>query len=131
MSSSDNALHQLSQLTVQIQSASQDLVGYEIFFGEDNVDYVQSGAESMMAAIQGLLADDNGVNLLADREIRHDLRNKVAVVKGFSDLMKMDLPESHSANGMLERLTSRCSEFIVILDRVKSEEGPGEFRLAG
>jgi len=70
----------------------------------------------MMAALQEVLRSSEPETQLGGREIRHDFRNKLAVVKGFSDLMKMDLPESHSALMLLQRLTERCTRFSILLD---------------
>ena len=125
-----NPLAQLSQLTIQIHSAALDLTSYESFFGAENTGFVLEGAQSMMVALQDILRSSEPETLLGGREIRHDFRNKLAVVKGFSDLMKMDLPESHSSLMLLHRLTERCTRFSTLLDSFATTGLAQTYRMA-
>jgi len=126
-----NPLSQLSQLTIQIHSAALDLTSYESFFGAENIGYVLEGAQSMMAALQEILRSSDPEVLLGGREVRHDFRNKLAVVRGFGDLMKMDLPESHSSLMLLHRLTERCTRFSTLLDSFAPAGLAQSYRMAG
>lgn len=126
-----NPLSQLSQLTIQIHTTAVDLAGYETLFGTDTIGFIVDGSESMMSALQDVLRTSAPESALGERETRHDFRNKLAVVKGFGDLLKMDLPESHSAVPLLHRLTERCSRFSAILDSFKAVSVPTAFRMAG
>ena len=118
----NNPLRRLSQLAIQIQAGAQDLIGYELFFGEENIGYVHTGANSMLDSVHNLMrsaVESETGNPLLSQDARHDLRNQVAIVKGFADLMKMDLPTNHPARTMLDRLTERSTDFVEILDQIK------------
>ena len=108
-----------------VQTDAQALIGFELYFGEENIGYVHFGANSMLESIHNLMREslsspDNG-NLLLDREIRHDLRNRVAVVKGFSDLMRMEAPDDHPSARVLDQIIGRSREFVDLLDGAKFE----------
>lgn len=127
----ENPLRQLAQLSIQVQTEAKELVGYELLLGEENISYVHSGAASMVETIQNLIRTSSGAsdaNPLVSQDVRHDLRNQVAVVKGFTDLMRMDLPEEHSAQTMLGDLSAKTKEFVEVLDSIKMqvEIGGGE-----
>ncbi len=116
------SLRRLAQLAIQVQTGARELIGYELLLGDENVGYVHTGACSMVDSIQNLMRTEaaaDGDNPLFSQDVRHDLRNQVAVVKGFSDLMRMDLPVNHTVHHMLERLTLRTAEFVEILDSIK------------
>jgi len=113
------SLSQLSQLTIQIHTTALDVNGYELFFGSESASYAIEGAEAILAIMQNLLRGPEPEVALGCREIRHDFRNKLAVVKGFGDLMKMDLPPSHPAGIVLDRLGERCTAFAALLDRFR------------
>ncbi|MEM1294207.1 MAG: hypothetical protein AAGH89_02510 [Verrucomicrobiota bacterium] len=121
----ENPLRQLAQLSIQVQTGAKDLVGYELLLGEENISYVHSGAESMVETVQNLIrcCGSNGSegNPLMSQDVRHDLRNQVAVVKGFTDLMKMDLPAEHTVQSMLGGLSSKTKEFVEVLDSIKMQ----------
>jgi hypothetical protein len=121
--SPSGSLSQLSQLTIQIHTAALDLNGYDLFFGSENAAYAVEGAEAMLGILQNLLRGPQPEVVLGCRETRHDFRNKLAVVKGFSDLMRMDLPPSHPAGIVLDRLSERCLTFSALLDRFRPGHG--------
>ncbi len=119
----ENPLRQLAQISIQVQTGAKELVGYELLLGEESISYVHSGAASMVESIQNLVRNSAGspdVNPLFSQDVRHDLRNQVAVVKGFTDLMRMDLPEEHSVQEMLGDLSSKTKEFVEVLDSIKT-----------
>ncbi len=126
-----NPLSQLSQLTIQIQTTAADLTNYECFFGAENIGYITQGADEMMCALQTVLSGGEPESKLGERETRHDFRNKLAVVKGFGDLMKMDLPQSHAAFMLLQRLTERCTRFSTLLDSFAPAGLVQSYRMAG
>ena len=72
------------------------------------------------------LASTSNRNLLLDQEIRHDLRNKVAVVKGFSDLMLDDAPDGHPSIQVLDQIVARSRQFVGVLDQAKAEASEDE-----
>ncbi|MFT5467501.1 MAG: signal transduction histidine kinase [Verrucomicrobiales bacterium] len=121
---SASSLRDLAQVAIQVQADAQALIGFELYFGEENIGYVHFGANSMLESIHNLMRESlksakNG-NLLLDREIRHDLRNRVAVVKGFSDLMRMEAPDDHPSAEVLDQIIKRSRHFVDMLDGAKS-----------
>jgi len=118
-----NPLRELAQLAIQIQTGSQDLTSYELVLGDANISYVQIGAAQILQTVHNLMrasiTTDTNVNPLFTRDVRHNLRNQIAVVKGFSDLMKMDLPENHPAQSKLSRIGDRAMQFVEVLDFIK------------
>lgn len=113
-------VRQIAQLAVLIQAATIDLSGYEIFFGPENVGYIREGADKMVRLMGEVLAGDGERGPDMNREQRHDLRNHVAVVKGFCELILMDLPWEHSARPELESISEQCREFVRLLDEHRS-----------
>ncbi|MEO0446705.1 MAG: hypothetical protein AAF191_11585 [Verrucomicrobiota bacterium] len=100
-----------------IQAKAIDVSDYEAFFGPENVQYIREGADSMVRLVGGLLErTEKTADWLLDGELRHDLRNHIAVVKGFSDLILLDLPREHSARPMMENLSGVCAEYVKRLD---------------
>lgn len=125
-----NPISQLSQLTIQIQTTALDLSNYACFSGSENIEFILQGAAEMMATLQTVLGGANPEGKLGERETRHDFRNKLAVVKGFGDLIKMDLPQSHGAYLPLQRLSERCTRFSAILDSFAPSGLAQAYRLA-
>jgi hypothetical protein len=111
----------LRQLAVQMQQLGDHLPPFAAVLGADNVAYVRDSSGSLVRMVEELAG--RGGNPLQDKEVRHDLRNLVAVVKGFSDLMRMDLPASHAVSPSVRQLISLSDQFIAALDTVR---GPGE-----
>jgi hypothetical protein len=109
-------VRQLAQLAVFIQASASELSGYEMFFGAENVSYIREGAGRMVRMVGEALGTSLEKGPGMNKEQRHDLRNHVAVVKGFSDLILMDLPSEHSARYQLEELSRKCMEFVRLLD---------------
>ena len=121
-------VRQIAQLAVLIQAATCDLSGYEIFFGPENVSYIREGADKMVCVMGEVLASGGERGPDMNREQRHDLRNHVAVVKGFCDLILMDLPWEHSARFDLESISGQCKEFVRLLDEHRTATSGMEFQ---
>ena len=117
------ALRKLSELASQIRTHAQDLAGYELILGDENIFYAQSGADTVTETIQNLLrasfASSSSDSPLFTREVRHDLRNHIAVVKGFSDLMMMDVPPEHPSVATLQQVLASARDFVEVLDAAK------------
>jgi hypothetical protein len=126
-----NPISQLSQLTIQIQSTALDLSNYECFIGSENIGFIMEGTEQMMFALQNVLGGPNPEGKLGERETRHEFRNKLAVIKGFGDLIKMDLPQNHAAFLPLQRLSERCTRFSAVLDGFAATGLVQTYRMAG
>lgn len=84
------------------------------------MDYIRQGAGKMVWVVGEALGtasgSETGPGECLSRDQRHDLRNHVAVVKGFSDLILMDLPWGHSARPELDDLSAKCTKFVHLLD---------------
>ncbi len=124
-----NPLHELAQVASQIQSGVTSLTDYKIMLDDENVSFVEEGASRMINRVHDLMrdtitAEDDGDPLFC-RDIRHDLRNQIAVVKGFSELIRLDLPNNHVASSTLDRISKRSRRFVEILDEARDRsEGP-------
>lgn len=70
----------------------------------------------MVALVGEALGSATDADSGLTRDRRHDLRNHVAVVKGFCDLILMDLPRQHSARPQLEDLSGKAMDFVRLLD---------------
>ncbi len=122
-------VQQLNQLSLQILAESDGLTGYEPIFGQENVDYLRSGSHAMAGTLSELshATGPEVFQQLKCREFRHTLRNRLAVVKGFADLMKMDLPANHSGYAVLSRISNHCREIQDLLDNAKLHAQEGAF----
>lgn len=118
-----NPIHELAQIASQIQSGVTDLSGYKNLLGDENVNYVEEGATNMMSRVHSIvratITGEDEDNPLFSRDVRHDLRNHIAVVKGFSELIRLDLPNSHVASACLDRISKRSRQFVEILDQAR------------
>lgn len=94
--------------------------------------YIREGAAKMVWVAGEALAHMHEPASCLSKEKRHDLRNHAAVVKGFSDLILMDLPVAHSARPQLEDLAAKCMEFVHLLDEHRdAASGPARRVMAG
>ena len=118
---SASVLPSLKQLTIQMRQLGDHLPPYSGVLDPDNIAYVRDTSAALIGVLDGLAAKPG--NPLEDREIRHDLRNQVAVVKGFSDLMMMDLTPSHIVAPALKQIGMLADQFVAQLDSVKQESG--------
>jgi len=118
-------IRQIAQLSVLLQSAAHELSDFAVFFGAENVSHIRTGAADLVRASGGLLTAHTETGAGLSRDLRHDLRNHVAVVKGFADLILMDLPRNHSARGMLENLSRQSLDFVALLDQHR-DAGAGD-----
>ena len=109
----------LRQLTVQMRQLGDHLPPFAGVLDPENIAYVRDTSTAIITVLDGLAAQPG--NPLEDREVRHDLRNQVAVVKGFSDLMMMDITPSHTVAPALKQLGALADQFVAQLDTVRQE----------
>jgi len=107
----------LRQLAVQMQQLGDHLPPFSSVLGAENVAYVRDTSGAMIRKLDELAKGDG--NPLQDKDVRHDLRNQVAVVKGFSDLMRMELPAGHAVVPSVRQLIAVSDQFIAALDTVR------------
>ncbi len=123
-------LYQLWNLSAQIQQTAEHLPQYQQQLGEEHIAYVREASYGILQSLHGMMQScvamategKTVVNPLEDREGRHDMRNQIAVVKGFSDLMMMDVDRSHPAMQVLDHLRTLSDQYCSLLDSVKSPD---------
>lgn len=123
-------LHQLWNLSSQIHQTSDYLPHHRALLGDEHIAYVRDAALGMLQKLHAMMhscvsMSSNGqeiVNPLENKEERHDMRNQVAVVRGFSDLMLMDAPEGHQASQILEHLRNLADSYCSVLDQIKTTD---------
>lgn len=135
-----HVLHQLAGLAQQMQQHAAELPPYTSEFGDEHIGYVVESSASILSKLQNMMqsclsAAAPGTvapNPMVNKDIRHDMRNMIAVVKGFSELMQMDAGAGHPANGSLSTLRTLSDQFVSLLDDIKaSSEGDATAAAAG
>ena len=125
------SLHQLAHLSQQIRQQASELPAYSRDFGGEHIRYVMDTSVSIGEKLRNiaqtcLAAASSGsapINPLVNRDVRHDMRNLIAVVKGFSELMQMDISPGHPADTALRALCKMSDEFVIVLDQIKANSG--------
>ena len=128
-----HVLHQLAGLAQQMQQHAAVLPPHAAEFGDEHIGYVVDTSASILEKLQNMMQScistaTPGVeapNPMASKEIRHDMRNLIAVVKGFSELMQMDASAGHPANNSLTTLRTLSDQFVALLDDIKASS-PGD-----
>ena len=123
------SIQQLAQLVQQMQQMGEYLPPFEAVLTAENVAFVRDGATDLahklhnmwQSCLTSVGPDGTAPNPLECKDLRHDLRNNVAVVRGFSDLMMMDVPEGHQITPVLDHLRVLSDQFVQVLDAVKAE----------
>ena len=118
---SASVLPTLKQLTLQMRQLGEHLPPYAGVLDPDNIAYIRDTSAALIGVLDGLSVKSG--NPLGDRDVRHDLRNQVAVVKGFADLMMMDITPAHVVAPALKQLGVLADQFVAQLDSVKQESG--------
>lgn len=137
MSDIPNSLHQLTALAQQMQQHAAVLPPHVADFGDEHIGYVVDTSGSILEKLQNMMqsclsAGGPIANPLESREIRHDMRNLIAVIKGFSELMQMDANAEHPANNSLTTLRTLSDQFVEILDQIKAtSDGDAAAAVAG
>lgn len=122
MNPSSTLLH-LCDLSTEIKNLSDLLASASADLGDDGVGFVMGSSADLHRSVSQLASERQGGNLLESRELRHDLRNKVAVIKGFCDLMCMDLAQGGHWARILSRLMELSDLFVSQLDSTKDRCG--------
>ncbi len=121
-------LQDLHQLAVRILSGARSLSQLLDVLNADQVKLVTDSAESIMEELKPALSHDTPgeLNPIETKKCRHDIRNQLAVIRGFTDLMLMECPEDHAVCSTLEDLMDCSDKMVEDLEQVcnKSPEGP-------
>ncbi len=119
-------LADLQQMMGQIRVLVDNLRGKEAEFGEDGeesfgfVDHSSSMIMEKLARIKAS-AEGKSESPLHDKELRHDFRNMIGSVTGFSELILMENTVSGPSRGHFIRIREICTRFVNVLDDQKAE----------
>lgn len=111
-----NRLREIARDIVQTAASLRHRVGE---YGEDGPElfgYIQNSGHEIRKKLNGV-ADFS----LHDKELRHDFRNMIGSVTGFSELILMETGISQESTQGLTRLRQNSKEFVEILDMQKAE----------
>jgi len=110
-----NRLLELSSEVVAVADRLKENVGE---FGDDGTElfgYIENSGAQISEKLASVSETD-----LADKELRHDFRNMIGSVTGFSELILMEPQLSPVSHQGLTRLRECSKEFVELLDRQKS-----------
>lgn len=123
-------LQDLHQLAHRILSGTRSLSQHLDVLNPDQVKLVTDSAESIMREMEPALAHNNPgePNPIETKKSRHDIRNQLAVIRGFADLMYMESPEGHPVCPILEEIMDCSDKMVEDLEQVcnKSADGPSD-----
>jgi len=118
-------LMQLGQMAYQLQQLSGQLSSHQHSLEAEFVGYVQEGSANLLNKLHELanqcMRESSGVDPLDDRRVRHDVKNLMAVPKGFTDLLLLDIQEANPAVSLLLGIQDGLERFQHLLD----ENRPG------
>ncbi len=119
-----NPLEGLLKLSKRIVELAVELKGSSSEFGQDGpemFDFVNKSSDQMHQRLTEIALEDPSEQerRLRDREVRHDFRNILASVRGFTDLILMEegLPQN-SVTGLKE-ICDCSNQFVEWLDAEK------------
>lgn len=109
---------EILSLAGQIKPRTREL-GTE---GPELFGYIDGSGNQIREKLQGLAAKglDSAEMDLRDREIRHDFRNMIGSVSGFSELLLMEPSIPQDLRPLFTRIREYCRVFVDILDREKA-----------
>lgn len=117
--SRDSSLNRLREIAKDIVETSLSLRSRIAEYGEDGPElfgYIEDSGREIRKKLNGV-ADFS----LHDKELRHDFRNMIGAVTGFSELILMESGLSDESTDGLTRLRGNSREFVDILDQQKAE----------
>jgi len=115
-SSCSSKLHSLAEIASRIRASSFCLEHSDESLDPENVGFVVDTARSMD---EQLNSSAESSDPLQSKELRHDLRNLVSVIRGFSDLMRMEVTEGGPEAQALDEIVELSDRFVSELDQVK------------
>ncbi len=117
-SASPSHLGRLIELSEEVQSLARGLSDRIGEFGEEGDElfgYIRSSGRDIASRLDGLNDGD-----LTDKDLRHDFRNMIGSVTGFSELILMEPTLSPQSEREFRRIRECSKEFVHILDRQRS-----------
>lgn len=115
-------LMRLKELSQEVESVAHALSANVNEFGSEGqelFDYITSSSNEIDKKLSTLTDDD-----LADKELRHDFRNMIGSVTGFSELILMEPTLSPNSKSGFTRLRECSKEFVELLDKQKAVAVP-------
>jgi len=115
----DPSLNRLREIAREIISTTVSLRPLVGEYGEDGPElfgYIESSGIAIRKKLNGV-PDFS----LHDKELRHDFRNMIGSVTGFSELILMESGLSYDSTEGLTLLRRNSKEFVEILDTQKAE----------
>jgi len=119
--SRDPSLNRLRELTRDIIGVTARLKPNVEEYGDDGPElfgYIEDSGRAIRTKLN-TVTDFS----LHDKELRHDFRNMIGSVTGFSELILMEPDISSDSQGGLTQLREMSKEFVEILDNQKAEAG--------
>jgi len=115
----DPSLNHLREIARDVISVTVSLKPNVGEYGEDGPElfsYIENSGIEIQKKLNGL--EDFSLH---DRELRHDFRNMIGSVTGFSELILMESALSPESTSGLTRLRQWSTKFVEILDMQKAE----------
>jgi DNA-binding response OmpR family regulator len=113
-----SSLERLIELSVEVNSVTTFLKRKVGEFGSDGPElfgYIVNSSGDISNKLASISEND-----LSDKELRHDFRNMIGSVTGFSELILMESTLSPESTEGLRRLRECSKEFVVLLDQQKA-----------
>lgn len=112
-------LSRLVELSSEVDSVADLLSSNVTEFGSDGPElfgYIKNSSGDIVEKLAAISEED-----LDDKELRHDFRNMIGSVTGFSELILMEAGLSPQSQEGLSRLRECSKEFVELLDQKKEE----------
>lgn len=116
-----NGLARLKELADEVNSVTGKLKQNEREFGSDGPElfaYISGSGDDISKKLSELAEGD-----LTDKDLRHDFRNMIGSVTGFSELLLMETTLSPESRQGFTRLRECSAEFVALLDQQKAVAG--------
>jgi hypothetical protein len=116
------AAARLDAIAQELNASGQALSPERSQLDPEHIQFVRDTNLKLIQVFQGMRLEPGGWSNLQSRSLRHDLRNHIGIVRGFCDLMLMDIDSSmQDDEQLLTRMIQRCEEFASVLDTVNPE----------
>ena len=117
-SSAYSSLERLIEISSEVDTVANSLKPKINEFGSDGPElfgYIENSSTDISDKLSTISEAD-----LADKELRHDFRNMIGSVTGFSELILMESSLSPESKQGLTRLRECSKEFVELLDQQKA-----------
>lgn len=115
----EDPLNRLRDISAEVTDRTRQLGGRVAEFGEDGPElfgYIESSGSAIDEKLGSICPD-----ALYDKDLRHDFRNMIGAVTGFSELILMETSISPESRDLLSRIRDCSREFVDLLDGQKTE----------